>query len=551
MAGKSRYWSRFQGARMNRRRFLVGSSSLGAGAATLALVGCGNDDDGDDPSVTPSGQSTPSNSQEPAPAGRSGSIRTSNPANLVGLDPIFGSGGDEQPFLWTVHDNLMAYDADLVPSMERSLASSWELVDPVTIRFTLRPDIQFHDGTPLNSEAVNAHFERGRTHEKASTKSDLAAIEEVEVVSDVDFVIHMSEPFSPLLGVLGDRAGMITSPTAFEELGDDIMRNPVGAGAFRFVEEVLDDRLVVEAWDDYYRSDCPTIEGVRWTLGVPPDQAVNGMLTGDFNFLWNPDTTKLSDLEAAGNQVRTKVTNQVTNMWLNPLMEPFTNEHLRRAVNWGVNREQVNDIVYGGVHTPAHHGWLGPATGVWHDPDFEGYTYNPDKVREELELAGMPEGFSFDNAIPGEPVAIAQGEVMQANLAEFGIQMNLLTMAGPQHYLGFLEHSWPAFSAGATVRADPWQQMAFVNRKDGLWTATLPEGGDPEAEQLFIEAAAVYDEEERYPRMQDLNRRLEDLAWGVKIVYVSAVQAAAPGIEFQDFLDGKPHFGQCDIRITE
>ena len=291
----------------------------------------------------------------------------------------------------------------------------------------------------MNGEAVKISVDRARTLEVGNTRADMQYVENIEVTDELITTWSMSQPFAPLFRILGMRAGMLVSPKKIAESDDFLNREPVGAGAHRFVEEVDSDRLVFEANDDYWKPNAPLVNGVRWKMGLSEEQITNALIAGDTNVIRSPDTAALTTLEDAGFLVRSKPTNFTWRYWLNPNMEPWTNPHLRRAVNWAVDKRALVDVVWNGIGTPAHWGWLGPATGPDHDPNFAGYVKNPDKVREELALAGFPDGFEFNmNSFTGTQW-IANDEFIQAQLAEFGIVVNLDTKPAPAYWREYFD----------------------------------------------------------------------------------------------------------------
>ncbi len=250
------YWTRMSHKRLSRRALLRTSARAGVGAAGLALVGCGDDDD-DQPAVA---QVQQQQQDQPAPAAQqqaqqqqqqqaaeqqaqqaeqqdqpaqqqaqqqeaqqqaaqqqaqqqaevahvpTGEVTWPMVGNISGTEGTTGTGGGDHQVLWTVFDNLVGYNADLAPTASRSLAEAWEIPDPLKIIFTLRPDVPFHDGDTLTSDAVRLHVDRGKNLEGSNVKADLAAIETVVAVDDLTTNFEMNAPFSPLLRVLGDRA---------------------------------------------------------------------------------------------------------------------------------------------------------------------------------------------------------------------------------------------------------------------------------------------------------------------------------------------------------
>ena len=150
--------------------------------------------------------------------------------------------------------------------------------------------MQFHDGLPLTAEAVRLWIERGKTLEASTIKGDLAAVGSVEETDTMTAAFRMDRPFSPLLWILGDRAGLILSPNSFDDFTELNNRNtPVGTGAHVFVEESLDGPFVMDANPNYWKPNAPHIEGVTFNAGEDATfGATNALLAGDYDAIRFP-----------------------------------------------------------------------------------------------------------------------------------------------------------------------------------------------------------------------------------------------------------------------
>ena len=554
------YWSRRGVARrLSRRRMLRGAAVGAAGIAGAVLIGCGDNEDAtstpDDPDGGGNGGGGSTTTATAAPTDtspqRGGVITTGiSSNNFFQLDPVTGTGGDEHQFLWMVYDNLVGYDETLTPQVSRSLAESWEVEDDVTLVFRLRPGVKFHDGSDLTAEEVKWHIERARDLDIAVTAQDTQFIENVESVDELTSRWTFSQPFAPMLRILGDRPGMLVSRKQVEATDEFQARHPVGTGAMRFVEEIDGDRIVVEANEEYWKTGAPLVDGVVMRFGVTPDQKINGLLAGDLDIIDGPDPNQLDTLREAGLTVQNIPTNALQRTWLNMNREPWNNVHLRRAVNWAVDREQLNELVYNGIHTPAHFGFFGPALGDDHDPGFEGYRFDPERVRAELSLAGMDDGFEYDVNTSSNPLSIEKDELIQAQYAQFGIVRNIIPKPSPDFYTEFWDLNVGAHSSGMSVRADVWQQISFVANGDGFSKNVLPDPSDEfraPIDAALSKAAAAFDPEERKIALGELNQAYMDAAWGVDYLYSSYQVAHKPEINYIARGEGKFHFGQDDI----
>ncbi|MBT5774814.1 MAG: ABC transporter substrate-binding protein [Dehalococcoidia bacterium] len=452
-----------------------------------------------------------------------------------------------------VYDNLVGYDETLTPQASRSLAESWEIPDETTLIFKLRPGITFHDGSPVTADEVKWHIERARDLDIAVTAQDTQFIANVETVDELTSKWTLSQPFAPLIRILGDRPGMLVSRKQVEATDEFQGRHPVGTGAMKFVEEIDGDRIVVEANENYWKEGAPLVDGVVMRFGVTPDQKINGLLAGDLDIIDAPDPNQLDVLRDAGMTVQNIPTNALQRTWLNMNKAPWDNVHLRRAVNYAVDREELNKLVYNGVHTPASFGFMGPALGADHDPNFEGFKFDPEKVRAELSLAGFPDGFEYEVNTSANPLSLEKDELIQAQYAQFGIVRNIIPKPSPDYYTEFWDLNVGAHSSGMSVRADVWQQISFVANANGFSKNVLPDENDEfrkAIDEALSRTAAAFDPEERKVEIQKLNQAYMDSAWGVDYLYSSYQVAHKPEIVYTARGEGKFHFGQDDIGIT-
>ena len=105
---------------------------------------------------------------------RGGILRISAPANPSSLDPATGGAGSDHAFLFTMYDTLTEWDFETLKP-KPGLAESWSFTDPTTFVLNIRSGVTFHDGTPLDAEAVKFNLERNKSDPKSNIKADLAA----------------------------------------------------------------------------------------------------------------------------------------------------------------------------------------------------------------------------------------------------------------------------------------------------------------------------------------------------------------------------------------
>ena len=480
---------KFLNTKISRRKSLrMGLIAAGSIAAMPLLAACGDDDDDDepgggdatDPTATTAsdagGDETPEDAgEEPDADETEDSDVEESPADegdidrsAVGGRIVFGRSGDSDSLdphhtiasiSWQVFSNI--YDPLVVRNMDLQLeplvAESWEVADDgLTYTFKIREGIKFHDGTPLNAEAVAFTFNRVRDPEIASpSRSTVVAVDDVVAIDEYTVEFRMKEVFSPLLGSLTSEYLGIISPTAVEKYGEDFGQNPVGSGPFKFKEWVPGERITLERNDEYinhrpYNTNkgAPYLEELVFR-NIPEEQTqIAALETGEINLMQMP-AQQMQRFENDDNYELHIPEQSSSIMYIEfsiieedgklEFMAPFDDLRVRQAVAHAVDADTIIERVLQGLAVRNY--GLMPSGNFGYTDEIEehGYHYDPDRSRELLEEAGWVEGsdgirekdgqklevvFWTWNATTQERIA----QVIQAQLAEVGIDAKLETM---------------------------------------------------------------------------------------------------------------------------
>jgi peptide/nickel transport system substrate-binding protein len=177
--------------------------------------------------------------------------------STLGFDPstsAVGPGG--RTIALAIFDTITAFDADgnLVPYLAESVEPN---ADATTWTVVLREGITFHDGTPLNAEAVKSTFD---AHDAADRP--LAPGYTTKAVDDLTVEFTFPEPYGTFEAAMATQFGWIKSPTAEESLGEEFTNNPVGTGPYMLEEWVRDDHLTLVRYEDHWRDDLSLLDEV-------------------------------------------------------------------------------------------------------------------------------------------------------------------------------------------------------------------------------------------------------------------------------------------------
>src|SRR5690606_27219081 len=101
-------------------------------------------------------------------------------------------------------DKLFDIDADLniVPQLALEHETS---EDGLTLTIRLREGVTFHDGEPMDAEAVKFSLDRHRGMDGSFRRGELAVVDSVDVVDDLTVQVNLTAPFAPLVASLTDR----------------------------------------------------------------------------------------------------------------------------------------------------------------------------------------------------------------------------------------------------------------------------------------------------------------------------------------------------------
>ena len=104
-----------------------------------------------------------------------------------------------------MYDTLTEWDFETLKP-KPGMAESWSFTDPTTLVLNIRSGVTFHDGTPVDAEAVKFNLERNKGDAKSNIKADLASVDTVAVTGPMQVTLKLKNADAALPGILSDRA---------------------------------------------------------------------------------------------------------------------------------------------------------------------------------------------------------------------------------------------------------------------------------------------------------------------------------------------------------
>ena len=317
-------------------------------------------------------------------------------------------------------------DLKIVPQ----LATGYEwAANGRSVTIKLRPGVKFHDGEPLNAEAVRFNIERHLNTPGSFRKSEIGEIKSVDVVNDLTVRLNLSQPLVPLIAALTDRAGMMVSPKAARELGDKFGTRPVCAGPYKFVERVAQGKIVGERFADYWDKGNVHIDRVEFVPITDSTARLASLRSGDLQMIERVSPTDLAQIRA-DNRLKVVGVPELgyqmipLNLANGPRAKTLSDVRVRQAIDLAIDRETLVKTVFNDEYIAGNQ-WVSPSS-PYYNTKLPVRKRDVARARQLLKEAGQP-NLAFTLIVPPERDRQEASLVLQAMLAEAGIAVTLQT----------------------------------------------------------------------------------------------------------------------------
>ncbi|GAA5119606.1 ABC transporter substrate-binding protein [Pseudonocardia adelaidensis] len=398
-------------------------------AALIAAAACGTAGPGIDEAPTALDTSQPFGgdpSTEGTPA-TGGILRVGMYTEARSFDPTIGSN----LIASAVYDSLLKLDQRGEP--QPYLAESMTTPDEgTTWLLTLRPGVTFHDGTPLDADAVIFNVSRQRDRPTALGNlytEPIAGMRAVDPLT-VEFTLKRptgSFPMSFALPFSSGNLGAIASPAAVQKWGADYGRHPVGAGPFAFDEWIPNNKIVVKRFDRYWQQGKPYLDGIEFRPLPDTETRYASVANGDI------------DLDIAGFHTEVHRSSQNPQLetyygpggdgeflYFNFTRPPFDDPRMREAVIRAIDPAALSATQYRGAMDGATTAFA-EGDPLYSAEAAQAYpSYDPERARQliaEYRASGGDPNFTFQDA--NSPNNVQYATFLQAQWAAVGLDVKL------------------------------------------------------------------------------------------------------------------------------
>jgi oligopeptide transport system substrate-binding protein len=344
--------------------------------------------------------------------------------NVESLDPAFAKNLNIMWHVQQCYNRLIEYDAHMNP--QPSLAKSWAISsDRKTYTFLLRNDVFFHDndafpggvGRRMTAHDVVYSFHRIIDPKVASPgawifNDRVDSLKPFEAIDDTTFVMHLTRPFNPMLGIVSMMYCSVVPHEVVEKWGADFRAHPCGTGPFVFENWEESVAITYRKNKRYWETDSsgvrlPYIDGLKCLQVDSKATEFLLFLQGDIDFMNGIDAVFKDQLltkkgmlqDAYTKRFRMQTFPYLNVEYLGILVDsqqtsskPLLQKKLRQAINYGFDRQKLVTYIRNNIGIPANAGIIPIGLSGYDSNAVHGYSYQPDKARQMVNEIQMQTG---------------------------------------------------------------------------------------------------------------------------------------------------------------
>ncbi|SDR40234.1 ABC transporter substrate-binding protein [Natronobacterium texcoconense] len=315
-------------------------------------------------------------------------VRFGYPSEIISLNPMQDLATPDRQFVRLLYDQLYRIGPDGFPQPWLATDDPEIEDDGMTYTVEIRDDVTFHDGEDLTIDDVEFTYE---LYADSPTYGSLVEIIDEIETSGNEITFHLEEQYAPftanVLGQVYIFPEHIWGDVAPDELVDFEDENWTGSGPFQFRDWERQSELQLEAFDDHFET--PNADNFIRIPGADTAQLVNDLEAGQIDMVGavpqptavdrvrDDDDLALAEFEAIGYAM----------IEYNTRREPFDDRHVRRALSYGVPKEEYVEFIRDGMGTVTHT-TISEHNEFWHNPDVEEFYEDLEAAREELAEGG-------------------------------------------------------------------------------------------------------------------------------------------------------------------
>lgn len=413
--------------------------------------------------------------------------------------------------------------------IEPDLAQAYQYSDDYkTFSITLRPGLTFHDGTPLNAEAVAFSMRRELDPSNACLcLNNFRVVDSIDTQGDTTVILHLSRAYAPFLqSFIAQAPNYVLSPTAFSSMGASAFAQaPVGAGPFKVVSNVASAELNLARFDKYWQAGQPYLDTLKF-ITTPNDQsAYAAVQSGQAQLVIGITTQSILDQAKAQFQVPETPGTQTQDLVFNTYSPPFNNIVARQAVAYAINSQELLNVVSPGFGVTVED-QAGPG-GLFYQQTVPGFRhYDLAKAKELVQqLGGLSVVLTHST---NTAVFATLGPAIGNQLTAAGIQVSYRPTSPTQAQQMYAAGDFQVNPSNAGATDPSISANGFATRFGSKGTFTCCK--DPKLDEMIAQAEETVDTTERQKVMSAIYQYISDNQYVVPLFSLPTALVAAQGL---------------------
>jgi peptide/nickel transport system substrate-binding protein len=476
---------------------------------------------------------------------RGGDLVYERQAAMQTTDPLNPKNGNGDIFGYNlIYSGLVRSDPTgktnkIVPS----LAERWDVSpDGKTYTFHLRPGIKFSNGQPVTSEDVAWTLNRfGDPKINAIMSAVAIGFGKATAVDESTVRVQLEHPVASFLYNISIWPAFILPKDLVEKQGAAFFKKPVGTGPFMMKEFTKGSHITFVRNPHYWEQGKPYLDSVRFNFVSDSNTRILALRAGNAHIM---DVVPFSQVRSLRSDkkivVQAAKVPLFLGLWLNHQKEQFADLHVRKALQYAINRPVINKQIFAGLATIPNSVLMGfeldaPPSVV------KPYPYDVAKAKQEMAKSKFANGFSTTLMYPAgtdfyKQLALA----LQQEFGAIGIKIKLIeqdtaTVTNAWFTRKFdMVFPFASFTSDLTV---PDEYADFVANPANGFHGFETSWEDPAIRKMVLKFETTRDQSARAKQWAQIQQALMDQTPVIAVLHLPFLNAHRPSVCGTD-LDG-------------
>lgn len=335
-------------------------------------------------------------------------FRYNESSGITSLDPLKATNLSNIWAVQQVYEGLFLIDSNGI--VQPLLVENWSVNDSLNqYTFMLKKNVFFHEDDCFKDRikkmtAYDVLYSYQRILESSSSwvlqniEFDTTTnIPHIVVKDSFELTVFLKQPSKTFLEMLAIPVCGIVAKEAVQKYGSDLRIHPVGTGPFIFKTWHENEKLIFHKNQHYHQHGFPLIDAISISFLKDKQTALLEFIRGKFDLLSGLDASYKDELLTGDGSLKNNYSRFIilskqpylNTEYLGIQLEgvdksPLGDIHIRKALNYGLDRNKLITYIRNGIGIPGHSGIVPP---ILNAVPTIGYTFNKQRFDEEIELS--------------------------------------------------------------------------------------------------------------------------------------------------------------------